>query len=408
MIVTRATRGWLPLFLLFLAAAALQVLPAAPAGAQTADRRAGPADAFTVSGIPVDVTAADAVAARAQALEMGQREGLARLMRRLAPADVYGRLPPTDGLPLERFVRNFEVNDERLSTTRYIARLTVTYDAAAVRDLLRRQGVPFAETVSEPLLVLPLFETPSGLRLWQEDNPWWQAWAQAMDRESLLRLRLPLGDLEDVEAIDADLKDIDQGAGAYARPGDRPALRRIAERYDARGVIVAHAQVDSDVEQPGQVPAVTITAQGFGDVEIADFNTTVRGEPGQSLEETLLAGVAQTQDALAEAWKQANLLRFDQSGTILVDVPLDGLRGWVSIQQALKTLPQIGEVKVEAFSRQGARLRIAYYGEMPRIQAELAGMGLLLTQEEGDRWQLLRTGEDPSRGTPFEATSTAF
>ncbi len=326
----------------------------------------------------------------------------------MEPDDLYG-------LPLDRFVRDLVVDDERLSTTRYIARLTVTYDAAAVRDLLRQQQIPFAETLSEPILVLPLYETPSGLRLWQEGNPWWQAWAQAMDRESLLRLRLPLGDLEDVEAIDADLGEIDQAGRAYAPPGERPALSRIASRYDARGVIVAHAQVDSSAEEgappvAGQAPPpVAVTAEGFGEVEVADFSDTVRGEPGQTLEEVLLEGVVRVQDALNDAWKQANLLRFDQGGTMLVDVPLDGLRDWVAVQEALRSLPQIGEVQVEAFSRDAARLRIAYFGDVPRIQAELAGRGLLLTQEEGDTWQLLRTGADPSRGTapPFEATSSA-
>ena len=30
-------------------------------------------------------------------------------------------------------------------------------------------------------------------RLWPDDNPWWQAWADHMDPEQLLRLVLPLG-----------------------------------------------------------------------------------------------------------------------------------------------------------------------------------------------------------------------
>jgi hypothetical protein len=79
-----------------------------------------------------------------------------------APAAAHDRLPATADLPLERYVRNFEVADERLSTTRYIARLTVTYDPAAVRNLLQERGVAFAQTPSEPLLVLPLYETPDG------------------------------------------------------------------------------------------------------------------------------------------------------------------------------------------------------------------------------------------------------
>ena len=78
------------------------------------------------------------------------------------------------------------------------------------------------------------------------------------------------------------------------------------------------------------------------------------------------------------------------------------------VMQWIASLPQISEVEVRSFSQEGARVRIAYYGEAPRLQAELAGLGLLLSQQEGDTWQLLRTGEVPSRDTPFGATSTSF
>jgi Uncharacterized protein conserved in bacteria (DUF2066) len=392
-------------------AIALILAAATGARAQEVDRTpASAASTFTVSGIPVDVTAENAVAARERAIETGQREGLARLLRRLAPAEQYGRLPSTDGLRLDRFVRNFDISNEQLSTTRYIARLNVTYDPAAVRDLLREAGVPFAETLSEPVLLLPLFETPEGLRLWQEGNPWWDAWSQAMDRESLLRLRLPLGDLEDEQAIAQDLEDLDGSGGAYAPAGQRPPLRRIAERYDAEGVIVAHAQVGQSPsdEQPDRPVVVDVNAQGFGGVDVADVAETVRGEPGQGIEEVLLEAVLRVQDALNEAWKAPNLLRFDRPATMLVDVPFDSLQGWVEVQRALASLPEIGEVEVRSFSQEGARVRIAYYGEAPRLQAELAGLGLLLAQQEGDTWQLLRTGEVPGRDTPFGAAPTSF
>ena len=414
MTLTRSSRTGSRSRLLVPAVVLLVVVAAAGgAAAQTADRTGGAADVFTVSGIPVDVTAENAVAARERAIETGQREGLARLLRRLVPAEQYGRLPSTDGVRLDSYVRNFEIVSEQLSTTRYIARLNVSYAPAAVRDLLRGAGVPFAETPSEPLLLLPLYETAEGLRLWQDGNPWWQTWSQAMDQESLLRLRLPLGDLEDERAIAEDLEDLDSSGAAYATAGRRPPLRRIAERYDAEGVIVAHAQVaGADGErarQPGGPPVVVnVNVQGFGGVDVGDLTETVRGEPGQSAEEVLIAAVLRVQDALNEAWKAPNLLRFDRPGTMLVHVPLDSLQGWVEVQGALASLPEIGEVEVLSFSQEGARVRIAYYGEAPRLQAELAGLGLLLSQQEGDTWQLLRTGEVPSRDTPFGATSTSF
>src|SRR5690606_8730471 len=98
----------------------------------------------------------------------GQQAGLDRLLRRLVPADMHGRLPRAASLPIDNYVQSFEIADEELSSTRYIAELTVAYDPEAVRALLSGQGLPFAQVVSMPVVVLPLYETPDGARLWQD------------------------------------------------------------------------------------------------------------------------------------------------------------------------------------------------------------------------------------------------
>ena len=182
-----------PRMLMTLAIAGLIVWwPLTFAQAQTA------ADVFQVSRISVDATAADAVAAREQALLQGQIEGLHRLLRRLAPTAEHGRLPAVGAAEIQRYVQNFEISDEQVASNRYLAHLTVRYDPDAVRTLLQGEGLSYAETVSEPLVVLPVYQVPGGPRLWPEDNPWWQAWADNLDPERLLRLVLPLGDLEDM------------------------------------------------------------------------------------------------------------------------------------------------------------------------------------------------------------------
>ena len=100
-------------------------------------RAQGTADLFQVSRIPVDASAADAVAAREQALVQGQVEGLRRLLRRLAPADAYDRLPVVGPAEIERYVQNFEIAEEQVASNRYLAQLTVGYQPDAVRELLQ-------------------------------------------------------------------------------------------------------------------------------------------------------------------------------------------------------------------------------------------------------------------------------
>ena len=364
-------------------------------GPQIAVNQGAP-DVFTVSGIEVDATSSDAVTARTQAIREGQQAGLDRLLRRLVPAADYGRLPPASSLPIDDYVQSFEIANEELSSTRYIAQLTVAYDPGAVRDLLRRGRFAAAETASMPVVVLPLYETEQGPRLWQDDNPWWQAWADHMDPEQLLRLVLPLGDLEDITTI----------SPAQAQAGDPVALGNLAARYGAESTLVVTASATGG-PGPEQVRAVRLDARRIGEIQQQGQPLTLAVGPDQPLEQVLGQAVEQMQAGLDEQWKGANLLRFDQGGTMLAGVPIARLADWVAVKRGLERLPEVSEITITSFARDQVGLEIRYIGDQFRLEQALAQLGLALTRE-GESWLLLPTGGNPSQGGQPSATSTAF
>ena len=352
---------------------------------------------FQVSGIAVDASAANAVEARQAALLQGQREGLGRLLRRLVPAEEHGLLPAVDDLNVERYVQNFEIADEELSSTRYLARLTVRYQPDAVRELLGGSGLSVAQTPSIPVVVLPFYQGPEGARVWPDDNPWWQAWADNLDPERLFRLVLPLGDLGDIVALSVD----------QVQARDRGALAALAARYGSEDVLVATATPLSGAAAAAGPPVVRLTMERIGQLAQSNPPETLRGRPGQSLEELLAEAVRGLQDSLDERWKSANLLRFDQAGLMVVDVPIAALADWVGINRGLASLPEVSEVEVAAFARDRVRAQIRYIGDQFRFEQALARLGLALARE-GESWLLLPTGGNPSRGEPPSATSTSF
>jgi hypothetical protein len=352
---------------------------------------------FQVSDIEVDATAADAVAARQQALREGQREGLERLLRRLVPAGEHGLLPPVSDLNIDRYVQNFEIAEEELSATRYLAQLTVRYEPAAVRELLQTRSLSFAQTRSAPVVVLPLWEGSDGTRLWPEGNPWWQAWADHLDPEGLLRLVLPLGDLEDMGSLTVD----------QVQTRDRTALGRFAGRYGSEDVLVVTAAQLPPGEVADGGAGVRLTMERIGNVEQGNPPETVRGRPGQSLEELLGEAVRGLQSSLDERWKSANLLRFDQAGLMVVDIPITALADWVGIDRGLESLPEVSEVEIASFARDNVRAQIRYIGDQFRLEQALARLGLTLSRE-GESWLLLPIGRSPSQGEPPSETSSSF
>jgi Uncharacterized protein conserved in bacteria (DUF2066) len=357
-------------------------------------------DVFQVSGIAVDATAADAVAAREQALFQGQIEGLRRLLRRLTPVAEHDRLPAVGAAEIQRYVQNFEISDERVAADRYLAQLTVRYDPATVRGLLQGQAFSYAETASEPLVVLPVYQVPGGPRLWPEDNPWWQAWAEHLDPERLLRLVLPLGDLEDMATVTADA----------AAAGDAAALETLARRYGTDDVLVIVAT------PRGGATAAAGGASASAPVLELDVRRggiqgnppeTFEGSPGETLEGLMAQAVVGIQDTLDERWKEANLLRYDQAASILVDIPIERLADWVEISRGMEGLTEIVGIEVASFARENVRAQIRYLGDEFRLEEALGRIGLGLSRE-GESWRLLRMGASLSPEEPANATSRSF
>jgi hypothetical protein len=357
------------------------------------------ADVFQVSRISVDATAADAVAAREQALLQGQIEGLGRLLRRLTPAAEHGRLPAVGAAEIQRYVQNFEISNEQVASNRYLAQLTVGYAPDAVRTLLQGQGLSYAETVSEPLVVLPVYQAPGGPRLWPEDNPWWQAWADNLDPGRLLRLVLPLGDLEDMATVTAD--------GAVA--GDAGALEALAGRYGTADVLVVLATPRGGAttsDAPAGAPPVLELDVRRGGIQ-GNPPETLEGPPGQTLEGLMAEAVIGLQGTLDERWKEANLLRYDQAASMLVDVPIEQLADWVEISRGMAGLTEIVGIDITSFARENVRAQIRYLGDQFRLEEALGRIGLGLSRE-GESWRLLRMGGRRSPEESANATSRSF
>jgi hypothetical protein len=179
------------------------------------------ADAFTVGGIAVDVEADNAVLAREMAIEEAQALGLRQLLERLTLPQYYGQLPAADQQSLTRLVTAFEVEEESTSATRYVGRLSVSYDEAAVQGMLQGTGVPIVLEQPPSLLVVPALDEAEGLAVFTGPEGWRDAWVAEARQNTLLDIRLPVGDLE--RSAHAQRR----GAGERARDGAGPGRRTL-------------------------------------------------------------------------------------------------------------------------------------------------------------------------------------
>ncbi len=316
---------------------------------------------FVVRDIFVDATEETTALAREKAFADGRAVAFSQLVSRLAVDSSQLDEDTLTDEDITSLLQAFEVNDERTTTGRYIATLTFAFDPAAVRSLLQSRLVDFTETVSKPVLVIPVFRSAQGTRLWDSPNPWMDAWLDFFDTERLVPVVVPFGDLADVADISIP----------EALTGDQESLRKIADRYEAGDAIVALAEpFDGGLS----VTLNRYSEQGTPSVE------SLLVPSADSLDSLLTAGVQQSTESIEAEWRERTRVRTSESNSLAVLVPVAVAADWFQTQARLARVPTITATKIISLSATEAVLEFEFIGSETQLQTALAQQNLTLEQ----------------------------
>ena len=351
-------------------------------GGQTANAQGR--DVFEVKGVAVDVTADTAAAARVQALAEGERIAYGRLLGRLVPITEQNRLPDLGSGEVAQLVKDLSVAEEKTSAVRYLAKLDIRFKGEEIRRLLIDYGIPFAETPSKPVLLLPVYQAAGALLLWDDPNPWRDAWGKGAAGDGLVPLVLPLGDLADIAAIGAE-----QAIG-----GDGQRLAAVAARYGAGDTLVAHATLRLDPLSRRSTVEVYLTRYGTAHQE-QTFVKSYASKGKESLVDLLGRAAADLTRQVQDNWKNDNLLQFTRQAVVAVTVRIGGLSDWLAVRERLGRVAVIRKAELVLLSRDEVRVNLHYIGEPEQLSLALEQADLAISKD-GDDWILDMVPETPA------------
>jgi hypothetical protein len=363
----------------------LVVLALVGVTAQTVKAQA-PASAWTVRNVPVDVTAENATIARERAIVQGQRIAFDRLLERMTLAEDKAALSKPTDAELGGMIQNFEVQEERLSSVRYVAQLAFGFRPDAVRAFLNRTGTRSADTIARPALAFPVLESSRGTKLWEEPNPWRDAWADAKLGNRLTPIVVPLGDVLDVGNV----------SGEAVLAGRTDGIAAMLQRYGAESALIAVAADD------GKSLKITMSTVGpQGSTVPESFSVPHQGKPDYP---KAVEAVAQRLEA---NWKRQSISGRSPPMTptstwaspplagappqivvgpptgqaaggsrMSVRFPISGLAEWTEARSRLARLPNSVRMELKLLNRNAAEFDLVYSGEEEALRQQLAQLGL--------------------------------
>jgi hypothetical protein len=414
--------------------AAVLALSAAMLAAAPTDA-ASPPNVYKVAKYPVQAQADDAVTAKAQALADAQQGAFRSLMKRLVPVTAYKRLPKVPLARVQDMIAGFSVRSERNSSTEYLASYDFEFQARAVREMLRANGLFYVEEMAPATVLVAAYGVPSGtaavaappakgakipaaqpsaaglpahLAPARVAPQWTKAWADLDTEHTLTPLRLAKsaeqapddavrralsGDWDTLRGLAGSDTNSERTVLAYAEPtGDARKLRITLIGRDALGwlsVSRTYPILDGDIVYATELAAVVglgilegrwkalkSRAPATGSISadgVDGWNTTTDREDRA----TSPAGGIATSRPVASGW----------TDDIELVVEFRGLGQWQQMRRRLNETPGVEDLEIGQMSARSANVRLRYPGGAERLAGDLGAQGMQLSNQ-GGQWVL--------------------
>ncbi|HWA30777.1 MAG TPA: DUF2066 domain-containing protein [Rhizomicrobium sp.] len=344
--------------------AAFALLVFAPAA-----QAAPAADPFTVTDVPVDATAASAVEAQNIAINSGKTRAWQMVLKRLLKPEDIAKVPQLDDPGLTRLIASYLPQDVKRSTTRYVAKMTYSFNPAAVRQLLRRANIAYSDAQTHPILILAM--SPK----WEPRSAWAAAWAKPLYSHASLPMVLPYGDPIDQQAL----------ANVNFNTTTWQDVEPSASRVKAEEAILVQ------LNPAGNQTVIKMKRIGIGtSPPIPDV--TVPGVPPANLN----AAAAAASAAIAAYWKNRTAIDYGHRNRLVADVAIDSLTQWGTLLSRLGTIQTLTDASIVAMNTGMARIALTYVGTADQLRDSLAQQKVDLVQKAAGGSFTLSVEDDPA------------
>ena len=215
--------------------------------------------------------------------------------------------------------------------------------------------------------------------LWDDPNPWREAWGQRPGGSRPNRLTVPLSDARDLAIIDA----------GRAEAGNPDALTAIAQQNGGDEAIVALATARRAGDK---VVGLDLSIKRYRSGHLADTHgTTLDANPGENADDFLKRAADTIAREIASSSKKSAGPSSDQQASLGASVAIGSIGEWVRVRDRLASVPAIRKVDLLSLNRHEAKIQIKYVGSSEQLRSSLAEVDLGLDGTD-PIWRLQLSG----------------
>ena len=328
------------------------------------------------SEVDVDVTSNDTASAREQAMIKGQANALEDLLGRFTTGEqAKNVVSGLDQRQIAGMARGTEVLSEKMASNRYRATLKVSFDADEISKLIGGgnggSGVAQAAPTGS-FLILPSYEEDGNVLLWDEGNPWRNAWKVTGVESSSGDIIVPYGDKADISVL--DVKSL--SSANYS------ALLPLIVRYGATDIILLHAKFT----QSGQTADTTLEVvkrrinRTQNEVNVLTYRADLQENRDALMARATHDIVESLQHKKNEEAESIKTVFGGEHNSLMLLASVSTLNSWTTLRAKLSTLPMVDKLEPLAISPQQVDLIIHYRGSADSLANAITAQNIRLRQ----------------------------
>lgn len=328
------------------------------------------ADLYRMPAISVSAEAENAVVAKQTAWADAAVQAFPKLLDKIVLTDdavikqqLVSLVTPEQ---VAGFVEGVLVANEKNTSTRYMADVTVQFKKLAVQEWLKQQNIVFLENEPEPLVIVPIFRENGQVFVFENEAILF----------NILKNKIPDNGLHSFVVPEGN--DIDRSfiSDAVLDGSDYSDLETLIDKYRCGGALVL------DITKSGKTYAVKTfvypsKASMGGEVAFA-VSSGATNVPAV-VEKITHRAIGQ----LADQFKTAQTQRMMTKAYITAEFAVSNLSEWTAIEKRLKGINVVDDINTRAIFRDKIYAVVTYSVPLGEVLDKMASAGFYL-MPQGD------------------------